>query len=151
MALTIYGIGGVKKLSGSEPDMAVAEVLDWKLVTAPAAKSDYYATEQSYYVTADGSTIVENTWEPTKRPRQFMKLMLDYRIGVLFNKPRNRWKAIGYVDQSSENTDTPAIFAYGITPAEALCRCLILVKEAGGKAYFEKSEKACNKLKNNLI
>lgn len=138
MTKTIYGIGGVKKLTGSDLDMAVAEVLDWKLVTAPAAKSDYYATEQSYYVTADGSTIVENTWEPTKRPRQFMKLMLDYRIGVIFNKPRNRWKAIGYVDQSSEETDTPAIYAYGITPAEALCRCLILVKEAGGQAYFEK-------------
>ncbi len=138
MTKTIYGIGGVKKLSGSGLDVAVAEVLDWKLVTEPAAKSDYYATEQSYYVTADGSTIVENTWEPTKRPRQFMKLMLDYRIGVIFNKPRNRWKAIGYVDQSSEETDTPAIYAYGITPAEALCRCLILVKEAGGQAYYEK-------------
>ena len=146
MTITIYGIGGVKKLTGSALDMAVAEVLDWKLVTAPAAKSDYYATEQSYYVTADGSTIVENTWEPTKRPRQFMKLMLDYRIGVIFNKPRNRWKAIGYVDQSSDNTDTPAIFSYGITPAEALCRCLILVKEAGGQAYYEKIEESLQQI-----
>ncbi len=49
MTKKIYGIGGVKQLTGSELDMAVATVLDWKLVIVPAAKSDYYDTEQSYY------------------------------------------------------------------------------------------------------
>ncbi len=130
-----YGIDGVKKLSSSALDIAVAEVLDWKKITNDVHGGDYYGVKQSYYVTPDGSTIVENTWEPTKRPRQFMKLMLDYRIGVIYNKAKKRWKAMGYVDQSAGHSDKDAIFAYGISPAEALCRCVILVKEAGGQAY----------------
>ncbi len=146
MGKKIYGIDGVKQLSGSKLDLAVAEVLGWKIVTEAAASTDYYATTQSYYVTGDGSTIVENTWEPTKRPRQFMKLMLDYRIGVIYNKAKKRWKAIGYVDQSAGYSDKDAIFAYGINPAEALCRCLILVREAGGQAYYEKIEESLQQL-----
>ena len=146
MAKTSYGSLGVRQLSGDELDLATAEALEWELVTEAAGKSDYHVTEQHYYITGDGSTIVADTWQPTKKPRQFMKLMLDYRIGVFYNKPRRKWKAVGCVDQASYDTNSEQTFSYGMTPAEALCRCLILLREAGGQSYYEKIQESLHQI-----
>lgn len=133
---TNYGKSGVKQLSDDRLDNAVAEAIGWPLVN-PGGDA-----EEPYYLTEDGGRIYVNTWNPTKKPRQFLKLMLDYRIGVMYVKERKRWKAIGCVDQSAENVNCEYFAAYGIMPADALCRCLILIREAGGKAYAEKNNES---------
>ena len=133
---TNYGKNGVKRLTDKELDAAVAEAIGWPLINPEGT------TEEPYYLTEDGGRIYVNTWSPTTKPRQFLKLMLDYRIGVMYVKERKRWKATGCVDHSAEVTDTEYFVAYGIMPSDALCRCLIRIREAGGKSFYEKTHES---------
>lgn len=133
---TNYGLEGVKKLEDEELDLAVAEALGWPVIQSPRNPDEYY------YEAEDGSVIWTNTWHPSTKARQFLKLMLDYRVGVIYSKPKKRWKAIGYVDQSHEAVDQDAIFTFGISPSEAVCRCIILLKEAGAKCFYQKIQES---------
>ena len=126
-----YSRDKVVSLSGSELDNAVADVLGWEICND---------SDEPYYSLPDGNVIPLNAWEPTRRPRQMVRIMMDWRIGVVYSKLKKRWKAMGYVDQSIKNLEDPPLFSYGITPAEAVCRCLILLKEHGGMAYPDKVE-----------
>ena len=115
----IYGLEGIKQLSGTSLDLATVDALGWKLMETPATPGQEDSSDQQYYLAGDGNIIIANTWQPTKRARQMLKLMLDYRIGVTYHRQKKRWKAVGYLDQTETGTDS--IFTYGISPAEAVC------------------------------
>lgn len=124
----------VKKLEGEALDLAVAEALGWPLNRKDSNSDEYY------YTSEDGSIIWANTWHPTRKSRQFLKLMLDYRVGVIFNKTTKKWKAFGFVDQSAFNTTEESTAAYGKTPSDALCRFIILIRAKGGKPFLTNNE-----------
>lgn len=133
---TNYGFDVVRKLEGDDLDLAVAKALGWPVFESPKNTNEYF------YEAEDGSFILTHTWHPSTKARQMLKLMLDYRVGVIYSKAKKRWKAIGYVDQSHEAIEQQAIFTFGISPSDAICRCIILLKEAGAKCHYQNTQES---------